>query len=84
MPALGWQEGHAATAGNIQHGWTSTFGLVSLALIVLEATPAAEVQKVLVKVARAAVGNTSPRFKTTSSKPPATRSANNRARPARP
>ena len=30
-PALGWQEGHAATAGNIQHGWTSTFGLVSLA-----------------------------------------------------
>ncbi len=30
-PALGWQEGHAATAGNLQHGWTSTFGLVSLA-----------------------------------------------------
>jgi phenylalanyl-tRNA synthetase beta chain len=30
-PALGWQEGHAAIAGNIQHGWTSTFGLVSLA-----------------------------------------------------
>lgn len=30
-PAHGWQEGHAATAGNIHHGWTSTFGLVSLA-----------------------------------------------------
>ncbi len=30
-PALGWQEGHAATAGDIKHGWTSTFGLVSLA-----------------------------------------------------
>ena len=29
--ALGWQAGHAAIAGNIQHGWTSTFGLVSLA-----------------------------------------------------
>lgn len=27
----GWQEGHAATAGDIKHGWTSTFGLVSLA-----------------------------------------------------
>jgi phenylalanyl-tRNA synthetase beta chain len=30
-PALGWQEGHAANAGDIKHGWTSTFGLVSLA-----------------------------------------------------
>ncbi|MBC8039329.1 MAG: phenylalanine--tRNA ligase subunit beta [Opitutaceae bacterium] len=30
-PAQGWQTGHAATAGNIQHGWTSTFGLVDLA-----------------------------------------------------
>jgi phenylalanyl-tRNA synthetase beta chain len=30
-PALGWQEGHAATAGDIKHGWTSMFGLVSLA-----------------------------------------------------
>jgi phenylalanyl-tRNA synthetase beta chain len=30
-PALGWQTGHAATAGNIQHGWTATFGLVDLA-----------------------------------------------------
>jgi phenylalanyl-tRNA synthetase beta chain len=29
--ALGWQEGHAAIAGDIKHGWTSTFGLVSLA-----------------------------------------------------
>lgn len=102
-PALGWQEGHAATAGNIQHGWTSAFGLVSLAhlkslgitgkvyagffaivsekvtadadrrsykpfslqpaalrdlaLIVPEATTAAEVQKALSKIARAAVGN---------------------------
>lgn len=27
----GWQAGHAATAGNIQHGWTATFGLVDLA-----------------------------------------------------
>ena len=26
-----WQAGHAATAGNIEHGWTATFGLVSLA-----------------------------------------------------
>ncbi len=102
-PALGWQEGHAATAGNIQHGWTSTFGLVSLAhlkslgitgkvyagffamvsekvtadadrrgykpfslqpaalrdlaIIVPGTTTAAEVQKALAKVARAAVGN---------------------------
>jgi phenylalanyl-tRNA synthetase beta chain len=29
--APGWQEGHAATAGDIKHGWTSAFGLVSLA-----------------------------------------------------
>ena len=29
--AQGWQTGHAATAGNIQHGWTATFGLVDLA-----------------------------------------------------
>ena len=28
---LGWQQGHAASAGNIQHGWTCTFGLVGLA-----------------------------------------------------
>ncbi len=27
----GWQAGHAAVAGNIQHGWTATFGLVDLA-----------------------------------------------------
>lgn len=31
VPAHGWQEGHAATAGDIKHGWTSNFGLVSLA-----------------------------------------------------
>ena len=101
-PAFGWQEGQAATAGDIKHGWTSTFGLVSLAhlkalgitgkvyagffaivsekvtadadrrsykpfslqpaalrdlaLIVSESTTSAEVQKVLTKVARAAVG----------------------------
>jgi len=30
-PALGWQTGHAATAGDIRHGWTATFGLVDLA-----------------------------------------------------
>lgn len=30
-PAQGWQTGHAATAGNIQHGWTATFGLIDLA-----------------------------------------------------
>jgi phenylalanyl-tRNA synthetase beta chain len=29
--ALGWQVGHSALAGNIQHGWTATFGLVDLA-----------------------------------------------------
>lgn len=29
--ARAWQAGHAASAGNIQHGWTSAFGLVSLA-----------------------------------------------------
>ncbi len=29
--ARAWQAGHAATAGNIEHGWTATFGLVSLA-----------------------------------------------------
>jgi phenylalanyl-tRNA synthetase beta chain len=30
-PAHGWQTGHAATAGDIKHGWTATFGLVDLA-----------------------------------------------------
>ena len=30
-PTLGWQAGHAATAGDIKHGWTATFGLVDLA-----------------------------------------------------
>jgi len=29
--ARAWQAGHAATAGDIKHGWTSTFGLVNLA-----------------------------------------------------
>jgi phenylalanyl-tRNA synthetase beta chain len=31
VPAHGWQEGQAATAGDIKHGWTATYGLVSLA-----------------------------------------------------
>ena len=99
----GWQAGHAASAGNIQHGWTATFGLVDLAhlkalgltgkvyagffaivsekvtadadrrgfkpfglqpaalrdlaVVVPEATPAAEVQKAIAKHARAAAGN---------------------------
>jgi phenylalanyl-tRNA synthetase beta chain len=30
-PALGWQEGQAAGAGDIKHGWTATFGLLDLA-----------------------------------------------------
>jgi phenylalanyl-tRNA synthetase beta chain len=30
-PTTGWQDGHAATAGDIKHGWTCTFGLVGLA-----------------------------------------------------
>ncbi len=29
--ARAWQAGHAATAGNIEHGWMAQFGLVSLA-----------------------------------------------------
>lgn len=27
----GWQADHAATVGNIQHGWSATFGLIDLA-----------------------------------------------------
>lgn len=102
-PFFGWQEGHSAAAGNIEHGWTARFGLLSLAmvkalgvegkvyagifailparlsadaarrrysdfslfpaalrdlaLVVDQATPAAEVQKALAKTARAATGN---------------------------
>jgi phenylalanyl-tRNA synthetase beta chain len=28
----GWQEGHSAAAGDIQHGWTARFGLLNLSL----------------------------------------------------
>ena len=31
-PFFGWQEGHSAAAGNIEHGWTARFGLVNLAM----------------------------------------------------
>ena len=31
-PGFGWQEGQAAAAGNIEHGWTAHFGLLSLAM----------------------------------------------------
>ena len=101
--AGGWQDGHAAAAGDIAHGWFARFGLLNLALVkslgiegkvcagllailpeklsadssgrrfsefglfpaalrdlalvVDEATPAAEVQKSLAKIARAAAGN---------------------------
>lgn len=103
-PGFGWQAGHAASAGDIAHGWTATFGLLDLAtvqalglegkvyagffailpekltgtaghrryqpfslfpaalrdlaLVVDGATPAAEVQKTVTKLARAAVGTT--------------------------
>ena len=103
VPFFGWQEGHAASAGNIEHGWTARFGLLDLAmvkslgiegkvyagifailpdkitgdstrrrysdfsllpaalrdlaLVVDATTPAAEVQKTLAKLARAAVAN---------------------------
>jgi len=102
-PFFGWQEGHSASAGNIEHGWSARFGLLSLAmvksmgiegkvyagifailpekisgdtarrryadfsllpaalrdiaLVVDAATSAAEVQKTLAKLARAAAGN---------------------------
>ncbi len=101
--APGWQAGHAAATGNIEHGWVAQFGLLNLALlkslgiegkvhagffailpekltaaatrrrfsefslfpaalrdlalVVDQSTPAADVQKALVKSARAAVGN---------------------------
>lgn len=102
-PFFGWQEGHSAAAGEMQHGWTARFGLLNLsmvkafgvegkvyagifailpeklaaasaarkryadfsmqpaalrdlALVVPVTTPAAEVQKALAKIARAAVG----------------------------
>jgi phenylalanyl-tRNA synthetase beta chain len=29
----GWQEGHAAAAGNIEHGWMARFGLLNVALM---------------------------------------------------
>lgn len=32
-PFFGWQEGHSAAAGNIDHGWTARFGLLSLAMV---------------------------------------------------
>ena len=32
-PLLGWQEGHSASAGNIDHGWTARFGLLDLAMV---------------------------------------------------
>jgi phenylalanyl-tRNA synthetase beta chain len=31
-PTFGWQTGHAAGAGQIEHGWSARFGLVDLAL----------------------------------------------------
>ena len=100
---FGWQEGHSASAGRIEHGWTVRFGLLNLAmvkalgvegkvyagifailperirgdadrsryadfslfpaalrdlaLVVDLATPAADVQRALAKVARAAAGS---------------------------
>ena len=32
-PFFGWQEGHSASAGNIEHGWTARFGLLNLAMV---------------------------------------------------
>ncbi|PHX72972.1 MAG: phenylalanine--tRNA ligase subunit beta [Opitutia bacterium] len=32
-PFFGWQEGHSASAGNIEHGWTARFGLLNLVLV---------------------------------------------------
>lgn len=29
----GWQEGHAAAAGEMKHGWTARFGLLNLAMV---------------------------------------------------
>jgi phenylalanyl-tRNA synthetase beta chain len=102
-PFYGWQPGHSAVAGDMQHGWSARFGLLSLpmvkaygldgkvyagilavlpekitddsshgrfqpfslfpaalrdlALVVDEGVAAAEVQKSLAKIARAAVNN---------------------------
>ncbi len=30
---FGWQEGHSASAGKIEHGWTARFGLLNLAMV---------------------------------------------------
>jgi phenylalanyl-tRNA synthetase beta chain len=32
-PGFGWQSGQAASAGNIEHGWTAFFGLLDLAVL---------------------------------------------------
>jgi phenylalanyl-tRNA synthetase beta chain len=32
-PFFGWQEGHSASTGNIDHGWTARFGLLNLAMV---------------------------------------------------
>ncbi len=32
-PFFGWQEGHSAAAGDIDHGWTARFGLLNLAMV---------------------------------------------------
>jgi phenylalanyl-tRNA synthetase beta chain len=32
-PFFGWQEGHSAAAGAIEHGWAARFGLLNLAMI---------------------------------------------------
>jgi len=32
-PYYGWQEGHSAGAGSLEHGWVARFGLLSLAMV---------------------------------------------------
>jgi phenylalanyl-tRNA synthetase beta chain len=32
-PFYGWQDGHSAVAGDMQHGWSARFGLLSLAMV---------------------------------------------------
>ncbi len=32
-PYFGWQEGHNAAAGGMQHGWTARFGLLNLGMV---------------------------------------------------
>ena len=32
-PYCGWQEGHSAAAGEMEHGWTARFGLLNLAMV---------------------------------------------------